>query len=119
MPKNNCPTCEGLKDKRATTCLPCRPPKKSTWRIHSSGYVRKSVNGQYVYQHRVVMEEYLGRSLETYEHVHHINHNRADNRIENLEILTHSEHAKNHLTPDRAKEMSIKGHEARWNYKEV
>lgn len=119
MRKDDCPACGNLKDKRANTCRPCKPPKKSTWRVHSSGYVRKSVNGQYVYQHRIVMEEYLGRSLETHEHVHHINHNKSDNRIENLEIIDSVLHGQKHLTPERAKEMSIKGHKARWNNKEV
>jgi transposase-like protein len=43
------------------------------------------------------MEEKLGRFLATEERVHHKNHQRADNRPENLElILSHSEHMRQH-----------------------
>lgn len=53
---------------------------------NSQGYVR---------EHRLVVERYIGRYLETEEVVHHINKDRQDNRIENLQILSsNSEHAK-------------------------
>lgn len=46
--------------------------------------------------HRLIMEQYLGKKLTTKEHVHHINGNKLDNRIENLEVLIDSKHHSKH-----------------------
>ena len=64
--------------------------------ITSWGYKQININGKKVYEHRYIMEQHLGRKLEKGEEVHHINGNKLDNRIENLEVLTIAEHKKHH-----------------------
>lgn len=55
-------------------------------------YLIKQVKGKIVNVHRLIMEEHLGRKLHPLEHVHHINGDTLDNRIENLQVLSQKEH---------------------------
>ena len=60
------------------------------------GYVFILVGDNYIMEHRLVVEQHLGRRLNFKEKVHHINGNPSDNRLENLQIVSQSEHAKIH-----------------------
>src|SRR5688572_7077473 len=75
---------------------PCDAAYKRVGSLDAYGYRRLTVNGKTVKEHRVVMEQHLGRILSPEEIVHHRDEVRTNNTISNLEITTHVEHAKHH-----------------------
>ena len=50
------------------------------------GYPGAILKGEWMQEHRYVVQESLGRPLSSKENIHHINGNRSDNRLENLEL---------------------------------
>ena len=54
--------------------------------LEPSEYHLTSRAGNTMLEHRLVMSRHLGRPLFQYENVHHRNGDRADNRLENLEL---------------------------------
>jgi len=56
------------------------------------GYVVIWDGYKWLREHRIIFEQILGRKLLKEEVVHHRNGNKSDNRIENLQLLAHTNH---------------------------
>jgi len=70
------------------------PNYKGGW--IQDGYKFMYKNGRQIGEHTYTMEQHIGRRIKSNEVVHHLNGDRLDNRIENLELLTRREHMKIH-----------------------
>lgn len=90
-------------NKRGTT-LPGRQGWEYSKRTtDKNGYIRMyaakhpHANGRKMIQeHIMVMELHLNRPLTATECVHHINKDKLDNRLENLQLMTKAQHSKLH-----------------------
>jgi len=75
--------------------------RKDGYRIVKVG-VRK-----YQLEHRLVVEADLGRPLRSDEEVHHLNGDKLDNRAENLEVLSPTDHQHRHGASVRARRTRV------------
>lgn len=88
-------------------------PRKISHVVKKGDYNYAVVHGHphatkhgYVLEHRAKAEQKIGRTLKKHEDVHHKNGNKKDNRLSNLEVLHHKEHAGHHQTMKGKKNKS-------------
>ena len=91
-------------------CHKCNRTRKADLRkISTSGYVdllitklppqdqelaRATSKQSRIGEHRLVMAKHLNRPLKSYEHVHHRNDDKADNRLANLRLVGRNAHSR-------------------------
>ena len=82
----------------SNTCYICRPlsgknnPRyKNGKSKHCKGYITIKVDCKNILEHRIIMEQIIGRPLKSNEQVHHKNCLKWDNRPENLELWVKSQ----------------------------
>lgn len=82
--------------------------KKGYW--YENGYKVLYLEGdKSIKKHRKVMENHIGRKLKSDEVVHHINGDRSDNRIKNLQLMTWGEHSRLHRLQEIAEGKELFG----------
>jgi HNH endonuclease len=91
---------------RGRILMKMRGDKHPMWKggiKHIEGYVMLlkpdhpfATQQGYVKEHRLIYEQYYNCCLLPWIDIHHINNIKDDNRIENLKVMTRSEHGRHH-----------------------
>ncbi len=76
-------------------------------KVYAPDHPHSTADG-YIMKHTLVMERHIGRLLREDEVVHHINHVRDDNRLENLRLMTKKEHQSMHMKERNAEKRRKK-----------
>ena len=121
MSRRICPQCGGKKHFNALACVRCRVrvtplagrrgPDHPAWKggrsVDRDGYVRLYLpdhpwprKSGYVLAHVAAMELQIGRRIAPNEVVHHRDHDRQNNALDNLELMDGAEHMRRHHASD-------------------
>lgn len=65
-------------------------------RIKHQGYIAIRIGSGYVYEHILIVEEFIKRRLRKDEVIHHIDGDRSNNDLKNLQLMTDIEHKRMH-----------------------
>ena len=65
----------------------------------------------YILEHRLVVAKHFNRCLQSWEIVHHKNHIRNDNRIENLQLVSDDRHQQISILERKIKHLLIKNNQ--------
>lgn len=73
------------------------PPKKGNGFWYEKEYrILHAGKGKGIKEHIKIMQDHIGRKLRKDEVVHHIDENRSNNDLSNLQLMTRSEHTSHH-----------------------
>lgn len=107
----------GIKKEPETLKQIIRDNAKKAKEVNYKGWYQKKKGGHIfltfkdgtsIQEHRYIMEQQLGRKLRENEVVHHKNGIPFDNRLENLEVLTNTEHTRLHHVGSKRNEKTRK-----------
>lgn len=79
----------GARQGYAMVDLDCSWVDQYLWSKHHSGYAHALINGEQVAMHRLLTNKPVGM------HVDHKNHDRTDNRMQNLRVCSRTENRRN------------------------
>lgn len=74
------------------------------FRITADGYMRVRISGIEVLEHHLVWVRANG-SIPPGKHVHHVNGDRQDNRLENLRVMDKRDHVRHHRIEERTERI--------------
>lgn len=102
VPVRRCVDCGCEVRRTSVRCRRCAGTARRAPREHGSGYLRVFAPGHslasrdgYAFAHRLVLHK-AGVEIPPGHHVHHLNGDKRDNRLENLAVLSPQEHSQLH-----------------------